>query len=66
MRVMTTPQGTGAPTNLWPLTLTEPMGFLNVTIGAAFTKGIYSAWQHAAELAFNRSTLQDSVCSSSG
>jgi hypothetical protein len=40
MRVMTTPHGTGAPTNLWPLTDTEPIGFLNVTIGAAFTNGI--------------------------
>ena len=40
MRVMTTPQGTGAPTNLWPLTLTLPMGFLNVTMGALFTNGI--------------------------
>lgn len=40
MRVITTPQGTGAPTNLWPLTDTEPMGLRNVTIGAAFTNGI--------------------------
>lgn len=39
-RVMTTPQGTGAPTNLCPLTLTLPMGFLKDTIGARFTKGI--------------------------
>lgn len=42
MRVITTPHGTGAPTNLWPLTDTEPMGFLKVTMGAAFTKGIYT------------------------
>ncbi len=33
--VMTTPQGTGAPTNLWPDTDTEPMGFLKVTMGAS-------------------------------
>ena len=35
MRVMTTPQGMGTPTNLWPDTDTEPIGFLNVTIGAS-------------------------------
>jgi len=40
MRVMTTPQGTGAPTNLCPLTLTLPMGFLKVTMGAWRMKGI--------------------------
>ncbi len=39
-RVMTTPQGTGAPINLWPDTDTEPMGFLNETLGAFFMKGI--------------------------
>lgn len=39
-RVMTTPQGTGAPTNLWPDTDTEPMGFLNDTMGAFLRKGI--------------------------
>jgi len=33
--VITTPQGTGHPRNLWPETLTLPMpGFLNVTLGA--------------------------------
>jgi hypothetical protein len=33
--VITTPQGTGQPRNLWPETLTLPMpGFLNVTLGA--------------------------------
>ena len=37
---MTTPQGTGDPTNLWPLTEMEPIGFLKVTMGARFTKGI--------------------------
>lgn len=37
---MTTPQGTGDPTNLWPETEMEPMGFLKVTMGARFTKGI--------------------------
>lgn len=39
-RVMTTPQGTGAPTNLWPLTDTEPMGLRNDTMGAFFRNGI--------------------------
>ena len=39
-RVMTTPQGTGAPMNLWPETLTEPMGFLKLTSGARLMKGI--------------------------
>ena len=39
-RVMTTPQGTGAPMNLWPDTDTEPMGFLNETLGAFLMKGI--------------------------
>lgn len=39
-RVMTTPQGTGAPINLCPLTLTLPIGFLKVTMGARFTNGI--------------------------
>lgn len=39
-RVMTTPQGTGAPTNLCPDTDTLPMGFLKVTMGARLTKGI--------------------------
>ncbi len=39
-RVMTTPQGTGAPTNLWPETETEPIGLAKVTIGARRTKGI--------------------------
>ena len=39
-RVMTTPQGTGEPTNLWPDTEMEPMGFLKVTMGARLTKGI--------------------------
>ena len=37
---MTTPQGTGDPTNLCPLTEMDPMGFLKVTMGARFTKGI--------------------------
>lgn len=37
---MTTPQGTGDPTNLWPDTEMEPMGFLKVTMGARFTNGI--------------------------
>ncbi len=37
---MTTPQGTGEPTNLWPDTEMEPMGFLKVTMGARLTKGI--------------------------
>ena len=39
-RVMTTPQGTGAPTNLCPDTEMEPMGLRNVTMGARLTKGI--------------------------
>jgi hypothetical protein len=38
---MTTPQGTGLPTNLWPDTEMEPMGFLKVTMGARLTKGIW-------------------------
>nr|CAB3479527.1 unnamed protein product [Digitaria exilis] len=32
-RVITTPHGTGHPRNLWPETLTLPMGFWNVTLG---------------------------------
>ena len=43
--VMTTPQGTGAPMNLCPLTLTLPMGFLKVTIGALLTNGICRHFQ---------------------
>ena len=39
-RVMTTPQGTGAPMNLCPDTETDPMGFLKDTLGAFLTKGI--------------------------
>lgn len=37
---MTTPQGTGEPTNLCPDTEMEPMGLRKVTMGARFTKGI--------------------------
>jgi hypothetical protein len=39
-RVMTTPQGTGAPMNLWPDTDTDPIGFLKDTLGARLMKGI--------------------------
>ena len=39
-RVITTPHGTGAPTNLCPETDTDPIGFLNDTLGAFFTNGI--------------------------
>mgnify|MGYP001807184387 CR=1 FL=1 len=40
-RVIMTPQGTGAPTNLWPDTDTEPMGLRKVTMGASrLRKGI--------------------------
>eukprot|EP00983_Pelagomonas_calceolata_P113185 1159959-Pelagomonas_calceolata.AAC.3 len=38
-RVMTTPQGTGAPTNLCPLTDTLPMGLRKVTMGACRPAG---------------------------
>lgn len=33
-RVICTPQGIGHPTNLWPETLTLPIGFLKETFGA--------------------------------
>ena len=39
-RVMTTPQGTGAPMNLCPETETDPMGFLKDTRGAFLMNGI--------------------------
>ena len=42
-RVMATPQGTGAPMNLWPDTETDPMGFLKDTLGAFLMNGICAA-----------------------
>src|SRR4051794_3640895 len=36
--VICTPHGIGQPTNLWPDTLTLPIGFLNVTLGACNRK----------------------------
>ncbi len=39
-RVMTTPQGTGAPINLCPETETDPMAFLKDTRGAFLMNGI--------------------------
>jgi hypothetical protein len=35
--VICTPHGIGHPTNLWPETLTLPMGFLKVTFGACLS-----------------------------
>jgi hypothetical protein len=37
MRVISTPHGIGQPMNLWPETLTLPIGFLKVTFGASCT-----------------------------
>jgi hypothetical protein len=49
MRVISTPHGIGQPMNLWPETLTLPIGFLKVTFGAcrqilqeiSFTRIVY-------------------------
>lgn len=51
---MTTPQGTGAPTNLCPLTLTLPMGLRKVTMGAC----VYMADREGDREGENSTTLR--------
>ena len=61
--VMTTPQGTGAPTNLWPDTDTEPMGFLNDTIGASRRrKGIIMPNSAPSQWMKKRSSVKPASC----
>lgn len=55
--VITTPQGTGDPTNLWPDTETEPMGFLKVTMGALLQKGIIRPNRAPSQWIKNRSSV---------
>lgn len=62
-RVITTPQGMGAPTNLCPDTDTLPMGFRKVTMGAScFRNGIIMPNSAPSQWMKKRSSVKPHSC----